>query len=212
MIAFVRGVIARSIAAARDAEILRLAGFQIHRLAARVLDDVFERDPIGNRQHHFIAVVHQHLNRMEQRQLATGGEHRFLRRVVAAEIGRVALNNRLAHLRNAAHDGVARKVRLNRGDGGVFNVARRGKVRLARAKIDKMRALRAQLGRLRGNSHGGGNFNAVDAVGEDFLVGGNSHASSLSELAKRAKRKSDALGEHWVPHSSSPFAQGSRTG
>ena len=45
----------------------------------------------------------------------------------------------------AAYRGVLRKIRLDRGDGGVLDVLRRGEVRLAGGEIDDVSTLLAQL-------------------------------------------------------------------
>ena len=109
-----------------DAEVLRFAGFEIDDLAARVLDDVFEADPVGHRQDDFVAVVDEDLDRIEERQLAAGGEDGLVERIVGAEVAGVALDDGLAHVGNAGDDGIAREVGLDGGDGRVLDVARRG--------------------------------------------------------------------------------------
>jgi len=85
----------------------------------------------------------------------------------------MAIDDGLAHVRNARHDGVAGEIGINGRDGRVFDVARRGKMGLACAEIHQVQTLRAQLGGLSGHSHGCGNFNAADPVGEDFCGSGN---------------------------------------
>jgi hypothetical protein len=57
-----------------DAEAFRFAGFEEDHLAAGVLDDVFEADPVGNGQNDFVAVLDENLDGVEERQLAAGGE------------------------------------------------------------------------------------------------------------------------------------------
>jgi hypothetical protein len=74
IIALVRGVMAFSIASAVIRKLSASLVSRKHHLAARVLNDVFEADPIGNRQNHLVAVVHQDLDGVEERQLAAGGE------------------------------------------------------------------------------------------------------------------------------------------
>jgi hypothetical protein len=44
---------------------------------------------------------------------------------------------------------------------------RRGEMRLPRAKVHQLRALRAQLRGFRGHSHGGGYLNPPDPLGEN---------------------------------------------
>ena len=133
-----------------DAEVFCFAGLEEDDLAARVLDDVFEADPVGNGQDDFVAVVDEHLDGVEERELAAGGEDGLVDAVVGAEVAGVALDDGLAHVGNAGHDGVAGEVGFDGGDGGVFDVARRGKMRLAGAEIDQVGALGAQFGGLGG--------------------------------------------------------------
>ena len=152
----------------RDAEALRLAGLEKHHLAARVLDDVLEAHPVGNRQNHLVAVVHQDLDGIEQRQLAAGGKDGLIDRVVRAEVAGVALHNRLAHVGNARHHRIAGEVGVNGGNRRVLDVARGRKVRLAGPKIHQVGALRAQFCGLRGHSHGCGNLDPANSVGKDF--------------------------------------------
>ena len=64
----------------RNAKILRFFGGQIDDLTPGILNDVLEGDPVGDRQNDLIAVVHQHLDGVEQRQLPARGEDRLIRR------------------------------------------------------------------------------------------------------------------------------------
>ncbi len=100
-------------------------------------------------------------------------------RVVGAEVAGVALDDGLAHVGNAGHDGVAGEVGVDGGDGRVLDVARGGEVRLAGAEIHQVGALRAQLGGLGGHGHGCGDFNAADAIGKDFCGSGDCHDTSI---------------------------------
>ena len=96
-------------------------------------------------------------------------------RVVRAEVAGVALDDGLAHVGNARHDGVAGEVGLDGGDGGVLDVARSGEVGLAGAEIHQVGALGAQFGGLGGHGHGCGNFDPANAIGKDFCGSGNGH-------------------------------------
>ena len=60
-----------------DAEAFRLTGFQEDDLAASVLDDVFEADPVGDGEDDFVAVVDEDLDGVEQGQLAACSEDGF---------------------------------------------------------------------------------------------------------------------------------------
>ena len=171
-----------------DAEALCLAGFEIDDLSACVLDDVFEADPVGNGQDDLVAVVDQHLDGVKQRQLAAGGEDSLVDRVVRAEVAGVALDDGLAHVGNARHDGVAGEVGLDGGNGRVLDVARRGEMRLAGPEIHQVGALSAQFGRFGGHGHGRGYFDPANAIGKDFLRSCNGHITSiLPDFALAAK-------------------------
>ncbi len=164
-----------------DAEILGFAGFEEDDLAAGVLDDVFEADPVGDGQNHFVAVVDEDLDCIEERMLAAGGEDGFIEGVVGAEVAGVALNDGLAHVRNSGHDGIAREIGFDGDDGRVFDVTGRGEMRFPGAEVDQVGSLGAEFGGLGGNSHGGRDFNAADAVGEG--LGGSSYSHDPSILA-----------------------------
>ncbi len=163
----------------RDAEALGLAGFEIDHFAARVLDDVLEADPVGNRQNDLVAVVDKDLQRVEQRQLAAGRENGLVDRVVRAEVAGVALDDGFAHVGNARNHGVAGEIGLDGGNGGVLDVPRGGEVRLAGPEIHQVGALSAQFGRLGGHSHGRGYFDPANAIGKDFCWSCNGHNTSI---------------------------------
>ena len=84
---------------------------------------------------------------------------------------RVALHDGIAQLRRSAHRGVVREIVLDRRDGGIFDVLRRGEMRLARAEIHHVDALLAQLVGFGHHGHGGRGLNAVDSFGQ-FECGG----------------------------------------
>ena len=98
--------------------------------------------------------------------LPPDGSDDFLAPVVGAEIGGMALHDRIAQLGGSAHRRVLREIILDGGDGGVLDVLRRGEVRLARAEIDHVNALLAQLVGFGHHRHGGGGLDAVDAFGK----------------------------------------------
>jgi hypothetical protein len=162
-----------------DAEVLRFAGLEENDLAAGILNDVFEADPIWDRQNHLIAVVHQHLDGVEQGQFAAGGEDRFVYGVIRTEVATMALDNGLAHVRNAGHHRVSSEIGVDRGDCRVLDVSRSRKVRFSRAEIDQIGALSAQFGSLGGDGHGCRDFNAANAIGKDLRRSGDSHDASI---------------------------------
>ena len=82
MITFVRGVIRVGHHLRRDAKSLRLIRFEQHALPARVAHNVFERNPVGNGKNHFIAVIHQHLDRIEQSMFSASGSDDFFAPVI----------------------------------------------------------------------------------------------------------------------------------
>jgi hypothetical protein len=85
-------------------------------------------------------VVDKDLDGVEERQLAAGGEDGFVDRVVGAEVAGVALDDGLAHVGNARHDGVAGEIGVDGGNGRVLDVARSGEMRLAGAEIHQVGA------------------------------------------------------------------------
>ncbi len=151
-----------------NAKVLRLVGLEEHWRATRKLDNVLVRNPERHRHDDLIAVLDQHLDGVEDCQLAAGREHALIGRVVGTEVCRVALQDRLAHFRRTGHGRVARNVLLNGLDRRILNMLRRGEVGLARAKVRQINALRLQLERFGGDGHGGRNFDPIDPVGEDF--------------------------------------------
>ncbi len=170
-----------------DAEVLLLAADHGNHHAARVLDDVLEGDPERHRQNHLVAVIDQHLDRVEQRQLAAGREDALLGRVVGAKVRRVALHNRPPHLRRSGHRRIAGDVLLDRLDRGVLDVPRRRKMRLARPEVRQIDPFGLQLQGSCGNGHGGRHFDAADPVRKHFGGSGCAHAPSLSDLAREIK-------------------------
>src|SRR5271154_6127372 len=120
-----------------DAKVLFLFALDQNDLAACVLNDVLERDPIGDRKNNLIAVVNQNLNSIEESQLAAGGEDTFVRRIVRAEVTGVTIHDCLAYLRNTGHVCVAGEVLLDRLDCRVLDVAWCGEVRFAGTEVRK---------------------------------------------------------------------------
>ena len=93
------------------------------------------------------------------------GDH-FLALVVGTEISRVAMHDRIAQFGRAANRRVLREVLLDRRDGRVLDVLRRGEMRLACAEIDHIDSLLAQFVGFGHHRHGGGGLDAVDAFGQ----------------------------------------------
>src|ERR1035437_918267 len=147
-----------------DAEALRFVGLKEHAVAAHVAHHVFERDPVGHRQNHFVAVVDQHRDDVEERVLAAHRSARFLALVGGSEIGGVPADDRVLQFDRAAHRRVLRKISLNGRNSGVFNVLRRREVRLAGSRVDYVDSLLSQLFRLGHGGQGGGRLNAADAL------------------------------------------------
>src|ERR1700733_8154156 len=162
-----------------NAEVIGLAGLEEDDLAAGVLNDVFEANPVGDGQDDFVAVIDEDLDGIEERVLAAGGENGFVNRVIGAEVACVTLDDGLAHVGNARDDRIASEIGLDSDDSRVFDVARRGEMGLARAKVNQVDALGAELGGLGGNGHGGRNFNAADAIGKGLGGGSNGHDSFI---------------------------------
>ena len=134
-------------------------------------------------------MLDQHLDRVKDRELAAGGKHRFIRRIARAEIRRMPLDDRLAHIRNPRNRGISREVSLDSRNRRILDVLRRGEMRLPRAKVHQVHALRAQPRSLSGHGHGGGNFNPVNAVGKQLAGSGRgsrgcAHAFSFSDFSR----------------------------
>ncbi len=170
-----------------NTELLFLFALDQHNLAARILDDVLERHPVGNRQNDLVTMIHQHLDGVEQREFAASGEHALVRGVVGAEVAGMAIHNCLAHFGDTGHVGIAGEVLFDRLDGRVFDVSRGRKVRLASAEVREIHALGLQLQRRRRNRHGCRNFDAADAVREYLRCSCCRHVYSLSDLASEIK-------------------------
>src|SRR5580692_1174259 len=145
---------------------LRLVRFQQNAIPASVANNVLERNPVRHRQYHFVAVIHQNLNRIEQRVLAAGRRDGFLAAIVGIEVHVVPVHDGVAQLGSAGHGRVLRKIALNRCDGRVFNVLRRREMRLARTEIDHVNSLLPQFIGLRHHRHRGGGLDAIDSVGK----------------------------------------------
>ena len=99
-------------------------------------------------------MIDKHLDGIEQRQLAAGGENGLVHAVVRPKIFCMALDDRLPHVGNARHHGVAGEIRVNGGDRRVLDVARGREVRFPGAEIHQVGALGAQFGCLGGHGHG----------------------------------------------------------
>src|SRR5207249_179308 len=129
------------------------------------------RNPVRHRKNDLIAVVDQDLNSIEQGVFAANRGDRLLSTVVGIKVGGVTTDDRIAQLGGAAHRGVLRKIVLNRGNRGIFDVLRGGEVRLARAEIHNINPLAAQLLSLSYHCHRGRRFDAIDPFSEsDRLI------------------------------------------
>src|SRR5579862_5784419 len=78
----------------------------------------------------------------------------------------MTMHDGIAQLWCAGHCRVFGEVALNGSDGCILDVLRRGKMRLARAEVDHVDSLRAQLIRLGYHCHSCRGFDAVDSVGK----------------------------------------------
>src|ERR1700760_1273971 len=186
-----------------DAEVFRLFSLQKNNLAARILDDVLKRNPVRNRQNDLVAVVDQHLNRVEERELAAGRKDGLFRRVIRAEIACVTLDDRLTQLWNTGYYGVAREILIDGIYRRVFNVARGGEVGFARSEVDQFGALGAQFGGFCSHGHRGRNLNASDAIGKNLGGSRCCHVSIFSDFCRmrgRKCRKSVILSKYRSPN------------
>ena len=99
----------------------------------------------------------------------------FFAPVIGVEVDRMAVHDGVLQFSGAAYGSVLRKIRLDGGDGGIFDVLRRGEVRFPGAEIHDINTLLAQLVGLSYHRHGGGGFNAIDAFGQADGVGDGCH-------------------------------------
>ena len=157
------------------AKALRLVGFEQHAVAADVAHHVLERDPVRYGQNHFVAVVNQHRDNIEQRMLAAHRGACFLPLVGGTEIGRVTADDGILKFDRATHRRVLRKICVNGRNGRVFNVLRRREVRLASSRIDHVDSLLAQLLRFGHGGHGGGRLDTIDAFRQADGMGDGRH-------------------------------------
>ena len=140
-------------------------------IRSRVTHDVLKRNPVRHRKNDLIAVVDQDLNSIEQRMFAANRGYRLFLTVVGIKVGGVTTDDRIAQLGGAANRGVLRKIVLNRGNRGIFDVLRGGEMRLARAEIHNINPLAAQLLSLSYHCHRGRRFDAIDPFSEsDRLI------------------------------------------
>jgi len=85
-----------------DAEALRFVGIEQYAVAADIADHIFEADPIGHGQNHFVAVVDENGNHVEQSVLAANRCCYFFTLVGRAEIGGMAIDDRVLQFKRAA--------------------------------------------------------------------------------------------------------------
>ena len=152
-----------------------LAGFHVDAASASVFNDVFERNPVGNGQNHFIAMIHQHLDSVKQGEFSSSGDDGFFGPVVGAEIRRMALYDGGAQFRDAGNRRVLGEILLNGSDGCVLDVLRRGEVRLSGAELHHVCTSRLKLTGFSNHCHGGGDFDAVYTIAELLDCGGSGH-------------------------------------
>src|SRR6201999_3745087 len=107
--------------------------------------DILVGDPVGNGQNDLVAMVDEHFDGIEERELSAGGEDSLVWGIVGAKIAGMAIDDGFADLGDSGDDGIAREVGFNGRDGRVLDMARRGEMRFARAEINKFRAFGAQL-------------------------------------------------------------------
>ena len=148
------------------AEALRFVSLQEDALAACVLDDVLERNPVRHRQNHFVAVLDQYLNGIEQHMLATDRNYSLFAAVVGVKVHRMTVHHRIAQFSRARRRRVLGEIFMNGGDGRFLNVLRRREMRLADAEVYDVHALLAQLVGLGYHRHSGGGLYAANAFGK----------------------------------------------
>ncbi len=172
----------------RKREAVGFVGGDEHALSTRVADDVLERHPCGRGDDDFVAVLDQDLEGIEERLFTSGGGNDFFALVGGTEVGGVAGGDGIAQLDDAGDGRVLGEIRLDGSDGSVLDVLRGMEVRLAGAEIDQVGAGFAHTVGFVGDGHGGGRFNAVDALGEPgFQLRSCCHNQAFFPLAARAR-------------------------
>src|SRR3954470_13344452 len=111
-------------------------------------------------------MLDKHLNRIEQHMFSADRNYGFLTLVVRTKVSRVPLNNRIAQLRSSRSSCVLGEVVIDGCDGCIFNMLRRGKVRLTHAEVYDVNTLLAQFVGLGYYRHGGGGVNASNTFGK----------------------------------------------
>ncbi len=137
---------------------------QQNAIAAGVTHNVLERNPVRHRKDDLVPVIDQHLDGIEQHVLAADRGHCLLALVARAEVFAMALQDRVLQLHRAADGGIAGEVAVDGGNGGIFNVLRSRKVRLAHAHVNHVDARLPQLVGFGDHGHSGRGLNAVDTL------------------------------------------------
>ena len=162
----------------REGETAILVGVNEHCLCAGIVDNVVIGHPVGNRDDHFVSRIQQSLGESENQVLAADANDTLRRGIGGAEIGRMAFADRLLQLLRAACRRVLREIIIQCAYGGLLDVVRSRKVRLARAEIDDIYTFTAQTVGFGGDLHGGRNSNQSDAIGERESGGGHGQAGA----------------------------------
>ncbi len=126
------------------AETVFRARLHVNRRAARVLDDVRKAHPIRRGDDHLVACLHQHAHHIEDAVLSADGDDAFLRRVIRAQFALVPRANRFAQRHDSRRRRVLRLIFFDRLDRRLLDVLRSREVRLARAEVGDVHALRFQ--------------------------------------------------------------------
>ena len=126
-----------------------------HAFSAGVIHHVFVCHPERNRDYDLITGVNDGLSEIENHVLAAHRYDAFRRLVIGSEIGFVPLADSFLQLHRSAGGCVLGEVLVERANRRLLDVVRRREVGLARAEVDYIDALRAQLLRVRRHFHGG---------------------------------------------------------
>ena len=129
----------------RQSESLGFVRVHENAFAARIIHDIFISDPVGHRDHHLVAWVHQRLREIENHMFAAHADDALGWFVIRAEIFGMTLAHGLLQLERSARARVLGEILLDCAHGGLLDILRRRKIGLAGAEIHYVHARGAQL-------------------------------------------------------------------
>src|SRR5688572_4856926 len=170
-----------------EREALLLIGLHKDTGAAGIIHHVFIGHPVGHRNYHLIAGIHQHLHEVEDDVLSTYCNDALGWRVRCAEIRGMPVADGFFQLDDAADSGVLGEVFVQGAHGRLFDVIGSRKVRFTGAEIDHVDALAAQTVRLGGHAHGGRNADGAHPFGQRVSSSGTHLMADSPKIRFRSR-------------------------